>query len=301
MTSSSSLSAFSNHLADAVARVEPAVVQVHGRRLPASGVAFAPDAVVTAARGLRRDQGLRVRAADGRTLDAEIAGWDPATHLAVLRVPDLGATPAGVAAAEPRVGHLALAVGRSWSHAITASVGNVAVIGGPLPTGRGRSIARVIRTTAPMHAGFAGGAFVDVDGALLGIATAHEIRGLGVVIPASIALAAARDVLAHGSPKRGFLGLAGQAVRLTAAQAGAAGGAEEALLVMAVVPGSPAEAAGLGVGDLVLALDGAPVTSAAALLEALGGDRIGQTVTMRVLRGGTPADMAVTVGDRHPR
>jgi len=82
-----------------------------------------------------------------------------------------------------RVGHLALAVARSWSNVVTASAGIVSVIGGPLPTGRRRAIDQVIRTTAPMHDGFAGGAFLDTSGGLIGIATAAAIRGLGVVIP----------------------------------------------------------------------------------------------------------------------
>src|SRR6266403_257166 len=95
--------------------------------------------------------------------------------------------PGGASRAAPRVGHLALAVARSWSNVVTASAGIVSVIGGPLPTGRRRAIDEVIRTTAPMHDGFAGGAFLDTAGGLVGVATAAAIRGLGIVIPASIA------------------------------------------------------------------------------------------------------------------
>ena len=109
-----------------------------------------------------------------------LPGWDPATSLAVLRVPGLQGRALAPATPQPRVGHLALAVARSWSNAVTASAGIVSVIGGPLPTGRRRAIDQVIRTTAPMHDGFAGGAFLDTSGGLLGVATAAEIRGLGV-------------------------------------------------------------------------------------------------------------------------
>ena len=143
--------------------------------------------VLTTVRALGRDDGLHVRRDDGRTLDAELAGWDPTTSLAVLRVAGLGTKPIAPAAATPRVGHLALAVARSWSNVVTASAGIVSVIGGPLPTGRRRAIDQVIRTTAPMHDGFAGGAFLDTSGGLIGVATAAAIRGLGVVIPAAIA------------------------------------------------------------------------------------------------------------------
>ena len=111
-----------------------------------------------------------------------------------------------------RVGHLGLALARSWSNAITASAGIVSIIGGPLHTGRGRSIDQIFRTNAPMHDGFAGGAFLDSSGGLIGVATATSIRGLGVVIPAATAWNAAASALEHGRIKRGYLGIAGQPV-----------------------------------------------------------------------------------------
>src|SRR5882672_584524 len=173
------LSSFSNQLADAVSAATPSVVQVQGRRRPASGLVYADNVVLTTVRALGREDGLHVRRDDGATLDAELAGWDPTTSLAVLRVPGLAAPPIAPAASSPRVGHLAIAVARSWSNVVTASAGIVSVIGGPLPTGRHRAIDQVIRTTAPMHDGFAGGAFLDTSGGLVGIATSAEIRSLG--------------------------------------------------------------------------------------------------------------------------
>jgi S1-C subfamily serine protease len=287
----------SNQMADTVETIAPAVVQVQGRRRPASGVVYANDVVLTMARALGREDGLHVRTADGRTLDAELAGWDPATGLAVLRAPGLGVAPAAVAEIPARVGHLALAVARSWSNALTASAGVVSVIGGPLPTGRGRSIDQVIRTTAPMHDGFAGGAFADVTGRAIGIATAAEIRGLGVVIPAAIAWKTAAHVLEHGRSKRGYLGLAGQPVSLPDRQRGT-DGREQALLVVGVTPGSPAEAAGLLVGDVMLEFDGHPVDAPDDLLELLTGDRVGTTVPVRVRRGAAIQELTVQVGER---
>ena len=153
----------------------------------------------------------------------------------------------------------------------------MSVIGGPLPTGRRRSIDQVIRTTAPMHDGFAGGAFLDTAGGLIGIATAASIRGLGVVIPAAIAWKTAATVLEHGSLKRGFLGLAGQPVALPESQQGA-DGREQALLVVGVTAGSPAAAAGVLVGDVLLEFDGHPVEAPEQLLDLLLGDRVGKAV-----------------------
>ena len=291
------ISAFSDQLADVNAAAAPSVVQVRGRRQPASGIVFATDAVLTTGRALGRENGVAVRPADGRQLDAELVGWDPSTHLVVLRVPDLGVPPSTQADGMPRVGHLVAAIGRSWSNAVTATLGNVAVIGGPLPTGRARSISEVIRTTAPMHGGFTGGALVDTVGHVVGVTTAAEIRGLRVAIPASIAWTVAREILERGQVKRGYLGLAGHRVQLGARQRGA-GGPEAGLLVVAVTPESPAERAGLFVGDIVASLDGDAIDSTDRLLEALSGDRVGRSVRLGIVRGGSPLVLEVTVGER---
>jgi serine protease DegQ len=291
------LTSFSNQLADAASAASPSVVQVQGRRRPASGLVYADNVVLTTVRALGREDGLHVRRDDGRTLDAELAGWDPSTGLAVLRASGLETPPLTPAAAAPRVGHLALAVARSWSNVVTASAGIVSVIGGPLRTGRRRSIDQVIRTTAPMHDGFAGGAFLDTAGGLIGIATAASIRGLGVVIPAAIAWKTAATVLEHGRLKRGYLGLAGQPVALPESQKGS-DGREQALLVIGVTGGSPAASAGLLVGDLLLEFDAHPVEAPEELLDLLLGDRVGKTVNLKVLRGGQTVDLPITVGER---
>jgi len=283
---------FSDQLADVVAAIAPSVVQVQR----ASGVVFADDAVLTNARALGRDDDLHVRMHDGRVLDAALRGWDPATGLAVLRVAGLAAAPARPSAQPARVGNLAVAVARSWSNAVTASVGIVSVIGGPLRTGRGRSIDQVIRTTAPMHEGFAGGAFADVSGGVLGIATSAAIRGLGVIIPASIAWAVAASLLENGRIPRGYLGVAGQIVRLAERQRN--DGREQALLVTEVRAGSPAEQAGLLVGDVITLFDEHPVETPEDLLELLTGDRIGKPVTLRIVRADNAKDVTVTIGER---
>jgi S1-C subfamily serine protease len=301
------LNEFSNQLADAVAAVAPSVVQVQGRRRPASGLVYANGVVVTTAHALGRENGLHVRAHDDQTFDAELAGWDPTTNLAILRVANLPGTPIAPSATAPRVGHLALAIARSWSNAVTASAGIVSVIGGPLPTGRHRAIAQVIRTTAPMHDGFAGGAFVDTTGGLLGIATSAAIRGLGVIIPASIAWKAAAALLEHGRVTRGYLGVAGQAVvlpenqRAVGVSTDSGDALNSAVLVVGVTDGSPAAAAGILVGDVLLAINGQAIASPEDLLDVLYHAEIGKAVVARVLRGGAVVDVPVTVGERPGR
>jgi S1-C subfamily serine protease len=269
---------------------------VQGARRPASGLVYSDDVVVTTARALGREDDLHVRRHDGATLDAELAGWDPTTSLAVLRVAGLGAPAIARASSEPRVGHLALAVARSWSNVVTASAGIVAVIGGPLRTGRRRAIDQVIRTTAPMHDGFAGGAFLDTAGGLLGVSTSTAIRGTTVVIPASIAWNTAAAVLEHGRLKRGYLGIAGQPVELPEHQRGAQ--RRTGLLVAGVTADSPASRAGVLVGDVVVGLDGQSIESAEDLLDLLVGERVGRTAALRIVRGGEARELPVTVGER---
>jgi S1-C subfamily serine protease len=254
-------------------------------------------------RALGREDGLQVRGHEGPEMEAHLAGWDPTTSLALLRVAGLAGAPITPATAQPRVGHLALAVGRSWSNALTASAGIVSVIGGPLRTGLRRAIDQVLRTTAPMHDGFAGGALVDTTGALLGVITSTRIRGTTVVIPASIAWKAASSVLEHGGLKRGYLGIAGQPARLPANLSRPAGLPAEALakvglLVAVVTPESPAAAGGLLVGDIILALDANPIESPEDLFDLLWGNRIGSEVRLDVLRGGVAKQVPITVGER---
>jgi S1-C subfamily serine protease len=188
-----------------------------------------------------------------------------------------------------------LALGRSWSHALTASAGIVAIVGGPLRTGRRREIPRVIRVTAPMHEGFAGGGVFDADGQLTGIATAAVIRGFGVAIPAAIAWTTVTQVLTTGG-SRGFVGVAVQPVHLPAAQR--TEGRERGLLVVGVTSGGPAEAAGIIVGELMLDFGGTPVQSAEELLDRLTGDQVGQRVHVRTLHGGVVRDVDVLVASR---
>jgi S1-C subfamily serine protease len=291
------LNELSTHMADAVAAAAPSVLQVHGRRRPASGIIYSTGVVLTTMHAIGREDGIRVRTHDGRALDAELAGWDPTTSLAALRVAGLDARPLSLATATARVGNLALAVARSWSNAITASAGIVSVIGGPLRTGRRRAIDQVIRTSAPMHDGFAGGAFIDTAGNLVGVATAASIRGLGVIIPAAIAWKTAATLLEHGGLKRAYLGVAGQPVTLADSQR-TADDRSKALLVVGVTSGSPAAIGGLIVGDVLLAFDGQPIEAPEDLLDLLTGDRVGRVVTLRVLRGGSATDITVTVGER---
>ena len=293
----STLASLSNDLAELTAAGAGSVVQVGAGRRPASGVVHGPDTIITTARAVGREDGLQVRLPDDTTVSAELVGWDPSNGVALLRTQSpIGLTAPMPSHDQPRTGELAIALARSWSNAITASTGVVAVVGGPLRTGRRRQLERVIRITAPLHDGFAGGAVLDACGALLGIATAAHIRGYAVVIPASIAWAAASQLLVSGTPRRGYIGVAVQPVEIPASQRPA--GHDRALLVVGVSAAGPADAAGVNVGDLILDVDGKPAASAEDLLDALSAHGVGQTVVLNTLRGGTAREARIVIGDR---
>jgi S1-C subfamily serine protease len=291
------LTQLSNDFADVVAAAAPSVVQVLGHRRPASGLVYANDSVVTTLRAVGREESLQVRAPDGQVVAAELHGWDPATGIAVLRASGLSAPAIAPSTAPVRVGHIGLALARSWSNAITASAGLVSIIGGPLHTGRKHSIDQIFRTTAPMHDGFAGGAFVDASGGLAGVTTATAIRGLGVIIPAAIAWKAAASALEHGRVKRGYFGIAGQSVTLPEHQRGNTG-RQRGVLLLSVTPSGPAAQAGLLVGDVLLAVDQTPIESPDELMDLMMKTGAGHHARLHILRGATPTELSVTIGER---
>jgi S1-C subfamily serine protease len=293
------LSALSDAIADAVEQVGPKVVRVNGRRRrPASGVVYAPDRVLTASHVLEREEDLSVGTRDGRTLPARFVGRDPSTDLAVLRAEGLDVDAATSAEGSARIGQLVLAVASpSRSEGPRASLGVVSAVGGPLRTGRGSRLERYIQTDATPYPGFSGGPLIDARGNVLGIMTAGWTRGAALAIPADVAWRVARTLESRGSVKRGYLGIMSQPVHLPDAQRTGLtqrGG----LLVVGVEDGSPAGRGGLLIGDILATLDGQPVEDTEDLLVLLTGERVGQPVPVKVVRGGELQTLEVTVGER---
>jgi S1-C subfamily serine protease len=290
------LSDISGQLAELVEGAAAATVQVRGRHSrPASGTVCAAERVVMAAHALDHRNGLAVGVPGGQPLPAELAGVDPATDLAVLRVPGLAASALAPAAAV-RVGSLAVSIGRTWSGAVAASAGIVSVVGGPLRTGRGPAIDQVIRADVRVHPLGAGGPLVDVSGGVLGVATGVSLRGLPLFIPGAIAWRVAEALSAQGRIKRGYLGLSAQPVHIPEAQR--AGRVQETgLLVVGLAGDSPAERT-LLVGDVVVGFDGEAVRHHDDLLARLTGDRVGTTVPIEVIRGGEVQALPIEVAEQ---
>ncbi len=295
---STAFSDLSNQLAAAVDRAAASVVQVLGHRRPTTGVVFAGDLVAAPARAIG-DNTAVIRLPGGGTAEGAVLGHALSIGMAVVRVPNLGIAPLQLAP-EPKVGHLAIALGRTWSGGLMASVTNVAVVGGPLRTGRTSQLERVIRIAQPPHGALAGGALVDGDGRGLGLVTASAIRGTTVVLPANLAWSLADHVVKHGGTRQGFLGISSSTVTLPARQRGELMH-EHGLLVTGIEANSPADAGGLLVGDIIVAFDGQAVEEPETLLTLLRSDRVGKPATLRIVRGVKVEDLAVTVGERSAR
>ncbi|HEX6478973.1 MAG TPA: trypsin-like peptidase domain-containing protein [Ktedonobacteraceae bacterium] len=292
------LKTLSNQMADAVERVEPALVLVNGRpRQPASGIVYAENLVLTADHVLEREEDLTIQTHDKRTLTAQFVGRDLATDLAVLRVADLGLAKATMASDAARVGQLVMAVGRSPSEGPMASVGIVSAVGGPLRTGRGATLERYIRTDATPYPGFSGGPLVDSQGAVLGITTTGLVSGVALAIPASIATSIAEILAQQGFIKRGYLGISSQQVQLPTAQR-AGRTQEQGLLIVKVDDNSPAQKGGILLGDILVALDGQAIDDAEELRVLLSSNRVDKTIPVEVIRGGKLETLQVTVGQR---
>lgn len=294
------LAALSNDLAAAVDTVGRAVVAIHARRrIPSSGVVWRPGVVVAANHTLQRDDDIAVALHDGRTLPATIAGRDPSTDLAVLRLaePD-NPPPAAIASGSPRVGQLVLALGRP-GNAITASHGIVSAVGAEWRTWQGGTIDRFVRLDLAVYDGFSGGPLVDAGGRVLGINTSGLARAAALTIPSSTVVRVLDQLLERGHVARGWLGIATQPVRLPTALAASLGaGGTAGLVVVNVEPDGPADRVGVLLGDIVLTLDERPVSDPRDVLAALGGDRIGAPLALQVARGGKLQRLTVTIGER---
>lgn len=299
--STSIIAALSNELADAVERAAAGVVTVNARRrMPASGIVWGADGlVVTANHVVERDDDITVSLPDGRTVPATLAGRDAGTDLALLRAQASDLEPAPRSGVAPRVGHLALAIGRPGPSGPMASFGAITTVGGAWRTSSGATVDGYVRADVAMLPGFSGGPLVDGEGGTIGLNSSTLGRGGGLTVPNGAIDAIAASLLSHGRVRRGYLGIGTQQVRLPDGQVSAFGLASPtALLVVQVEQGSPAERDGLFLGDVIVAIDGKATTSVEELQDALGGEKVGQGAAVRVIRGGEPRDVTVTVGER---
>jgi S1-C subfamily serine protease len=297
----SALDAYSRIVTAVAADLTPhvAALQVTG----ADGRGGAGSAVVVSEDGLlltnahvvsRATRGLAVFS-DGSETDVDVVGADPLSDLAVVRA--RGATPAPAElgdAAGLRVGQLVVAVGNPLGLTGSVTAGVVSGLGRSLPTRDGRTarvVEDVIQTDAALNPGNSGGALADSSSRVVGINTAVAGWGLGLAVPINdTSRRIIRTLVADGRVRRAYLGLVSTPAPLPAALAERTG-RRRGLRIVDVVPGAPADRAGLKAGDLVLEAGRRPVADAQSLQRLLFADAIGRPLPMTVHRRGAMVDV----------
>jgi S1-C subfamily serine protease len=288
----------SNELAAAVEHASRAVFGVNARpRLASTGVHWRPGLIVTADHTVEADDEITVTRPDGRVVAATVAGRDPTIDISILKVdaPDVAVADVGDSDAV-RVGHIVLAVGAGPR----ASWGVVSAIG----DGRGapKLAGELLDLDLTLYPGFSGGPLVDVQGRVIGINSSGASRHLQLAIPAAAVNRVVDELGRRGRIPRAYLGVGTQPVRLPEVMRQRLDVDQHtAVIVVDVQPESPAASAGLVIGDVILSLGGTSITDPAELKRVLRPDRVGQSLTASVLRGGEPRDVQVTVGERQRR
>src|ERR1700685_2834678 len=309
------LDAYSRAVIDVVDRVGPAVVglTVHTPALEAgrprggtgSGVIVAPDGLIltnshvagaggTAAAASR----IEVTTPEGQHLTARLVGDDPDTDLALIRIVEpvtLPAAPLGDSKKLKR-GQLVIAIGNPLGFESTVTTGVVSALGRSLRSRTGRLIDDVIQTDAALNPGNSGGPLVSSHGEVVGVNTAVIMGAQGIcfAVAANTASFVLGELVRHGRVRRAFIGLSAQQIALPPRLRHAAGLEQQsAVMVSTVEAGGSVDRAGIKPGDIVLALDGSTVTGADDLVRLLTGEKIGERVTLDLLRGGERMTISV--------
>jgi S1-C subfamily serine protease len=308
------LDAYSQAVIEVADRLRPAVVNVSvwgRRRSPwedppsgnGSGIIIAPDGlVVTNNHVLEGARRVELSFADGEEAEAEILGSDAASDLAVLRA-NASSLPAAEFgdATELRVGQLVLAIGSPYGFHSTVTAGVVSALGRSMRTAAGRLIDNVIQTDAAINPGNSGGPLVTSQALVVGINTAAigHAPGIGFAIPVNDTTRRILSALiSHGIYRRAYLGISGRERPLYAREARHLTRDQRmGVEVVELEPGGPAARAGMRPGDLLVALDGEPVTGMAALQGALSPQRIDQKVAVELVRRDRSLLLAARLGE----
>ena len=299
MTNKNGFAIFSDALVEVVELGAASTVLVSARRhLPASGIVYQPDLVLTADHVIERDEDILVVAADNAQIKAKVVGRDPGSDLALLKLESNLPSVARAAESEGRVGQLTLALARPSLEGIQTSLGVISAIGGPVRNRRGGLLERYLQAEVNPMPGFSGGPLVNAEGAVLGLNTSGLAAGFLLTVPVSIAWRVADILGKHGRIKRGYLGIRSQPVKLSMTENELGRKQEAGLLLVGLEEDGPAIEAGLLVGDIMVAINEHPVTDPDDLWMQLSGDVVGSSIPLEVLRGGLKKIIMVMIAER---
>jgi S1-C subfamily serine protease len=292
--------AISEHTATLAEQTGKAVVSVSaGHRVAASGTHWKPSVIVTASHLVRHATEVDVILHGAKTVKGTVVGRDNSTDIAAIRLDTAVTLPTLPNASNAGVGELVLAVARSGRGELSVSAGIVARVGGPWQTWRGGQIDRLLRPDVRLYPGQSGSALVNGRGELLGINTAALARDSVITLPIETVERVLNELLERGHIQRPYLGIAMQEVPFPKEwRSGAASDQENGLLVMHVAPDAPAKQSGINLGDVIISADGKPTNGVRQLHRLLSLKRTGETLRLRIARGGNFSEAEVTLGDR---
>ena len=280
------------------AQAQPSTNLGSGVIVSSSGYILTNSHVIEAA------DGIEVALADTRRVIAKVVGTDPESDLAVLKIdlPNLPSITFG-ASDTAKVGDVVLAIGNPFGVGQTVTMGIVSALG---RTHLGiNTFENFIQTDAAINPGNSGGALIDTNGNLLGINTAIYSKtgtslGIGFSIPASTAKSVMEQIIQNGSVQRGWIGVGVQDMTREIAESFKTPEIRGALITE-VFRGTPADRGGIRVGDVLVAVDGQPVTDSGSMLNLIAALKPGSEATLKLVRAAKPLEIRVTVGKRPPK
>ena len=298
---SAQLIELSNALAQTTALAAVSTVAVHTEsRGSSSGVIWRSGIIVTAEHALRRDEEIQVTLPDGRVVAAELAGRDASTDLAVLKCADAVASVAkfgGVESLKPS--NLTLVVGRTRASGPVAALGVVSLVTAERHSWTGASLTPYVRLDVGLQPTAVGGAVVDTQGHIVGIATPRFARFGAIIIPAPHVNRVVDTLLQKGHIPRGYLGVGLQAVRLPDALRDSLQRKEKTgVILLEVEPGGPAHKAGMLIGDILVSLAGQSIARFEDVQAHLRPENIGKSLTAKIVRGGAVQEVSIPVAER---
>jgi S1-C subfamily serine protease len=295
------LETISNEFAAAAEKVGSSVVAVHARRwMPTSGIEWKKGVVVTVHHGVQRDEDIKVLLDGGRAVSAKLAGRDPSTDIAVLRIEEVtsGAPQLGDSTSL-RLGHLVLALGRTRRGDLVASNGIIGGISGAWRNRRGGQLDQYIRLDLALYPGFSGGPLLNARGEVVGVNTRGLGHGRAVTLPVATVNRVVEELLEKGHIARPYLGIAMQPVEVPEnMRSKLPAETRVGLLVMHVENGGPAEKAGVLLGDVLFEVGGKTVEHVDAIQDSLATVKIGDVLEIRLIRAGEIKAVSVALGER---
>ena len=298
---SSEWATFSKELAETTAKAGAHAVAVHTEsRGSSSGVIWRPGIIVTAEHALQRDEDIQVTLPDGQVANAKFVGRDSSSDIAVLKCEQATtAVPSFSDTTTLHPGNVTLVVGRTRASGPIAALAFVSMVTSERRFWGGLSLSPYVRLDVALQRTGVGGAVVDAEGRVAGIATPKFAPTGALALPVATVNGVVDALLAQGRIPRGYLGVRLQPVRLPENLRETLQRKEKtAAIVLEVEPGGPAHNAGVVIGDILLSLDAKPVARLEDVQAHLHGANIGKSVAARFLRGGAPRDVTVTIAER---